>query len=196
MSFEEEAKELIRKFKLQHKNTFQPSQESPDQSPPQEGHIPQTPDQSPIPIQKTNTETIQPTNPELDISNIVSNLPLNSNLSEGTEQGLLQNQNINTQVIIPPQPTGPHPPSSMPTGNTCKECKMIHPRLKLGEKCPNVIPKELTDSGMDDIIVSKFLVNIRNIIVSQVSKKEIKDGKKFFQFAIVELMKILEGYSE
>ena len=171
MSYEEEAKELMRKFKLQHQqNMGNPNMGNP------------------------NPE-VEGVNPELDISNIIGQSPLNSNISEGTEQGLLQDQNNKTQVINiePPAPTPP--PAAVPTGNTCQECKMIHPPLRQGEQCPNK-SQDLSKSGLDDSAVNKFIVDIRNMVVSQMDKKGITDGTKFFQFTVMELMKILEEYNE
>jgi hypothetical protein len=99
----------------------------------------------------------------------------------------------NNQVINIP-PSNP-PPASVPTGNVCQQCKTIHPALRMGEKCP-MAPDEVSDYGLDSVSVSKFVVNIKNMIISQMDKKEIKDGNKFFQFTIIELMKILESYNE
>ena len=37
---------------------------------------------------------------------------------------------------------------------------------------------------------------MRNIIMAQITGKGIKNQKKFFQFAVIELTKALEGYNE
>ena len=82
--------------------------------------------------------------------------------------------------------------------NACRQCGVIHPPIREGEKCPNasIISNKEIEAGIDDIIVNKNLVNMRNIIISQMSNKGIKDGKKFFAYAIVELTMALERYNE
>ena len=90
------------------------------------------------------------------------------------------------------------PISSQGANNICPECNMIHPPLKPGQKCPNVnIGKTIKHrSNLTDEIINKHLVDIRNIIISNIDSKEIEDSEKFFQYAVIELTKALETYHE
>jgi hypothetical protein len=84
---------------------------------------------------------------------------------------------------------------NLPTsGNICSQCKMMHPPIAPGQTCPMKPVENL--SGINDIEVNKFLNNMKNILISQMQKRNLKDGKKFFQYAIIELTKALERYSE
>ena len=79
----------------------------------------------------------------------------------------------------------------------CPQCKTMHPPLRPGEKCPNSGIGEMGNKiGIDDVIINKHLVEMKNIIISNMYSKNIKDGKKFFQYAIIELTKSLELYNE
>ena len=133
--YEEEAKEIMRKFKLQHEhNIINQSGPDPNQSPEAEAII----------------------------------------------------QQMNTTPSISTSPI---------QGNVCPQCKTIHPPLRPGEKCPNAAV-DTSGYGLNDGDMNKYLVELRNIVMSQMSKKQIKDGKKFFQFTIIELMKVIEEYNE
>jgi len=104
---------------------------------------------------------------------------------------------INTNNV----PTAPSNPSAAPmpaqNADVCPQCNTLHPPVKHGDKCPNVgIGDAGTKSGIDDTIINKHLVDMRNIIITQLDSKSIKDGKKFFQYAIIELTKVLEIYHE
>lgn len=80
-----------------------------------------------------------------------------------------------------------------PSQPECPQCGTIHPPLPPGEKCPLAEPKTADGKKID---TSKFVVQLRDITISQMEQKNIKDPDKFFKFVIIELMKILEGYSE
>ncbi len=102
-----------------------------------------------------------------------------------------QEQSILTNVQNSPPPT----PASNP--NTCPQCGTIHPPIRSSEKCPLAsMDDEVSGTGLNDTIIASHLVNMRNIIISQMSTKNIKDGNKFFVYAIVELTNALEKYSE
>lgn len=84
-----------------------------------------------------------------------------------------------------------------PTGNECPQCGMIHPPLQPGEKCPNVaLAGQESLGGLKEEDINKFLVDLRNIVISTMQKKNIQNGRKFFQTAIIKLTKELENYSE
>jgi len=116
--------------------------------------------------------------------------------------GIRQNENFSG-------PVNPHeqsilmnvknssPPTPVSNPNACPQCGTIHPPIAGGKKCPNAsIANEVMGTGLDDTAIASYLVNMRNIIISQMSSKNIKDGKKFFAFAIIELTKSLETYNE
>jgi hypothetical protein len=101
-------------------------------------------------------------------------------------------------VTRPPSSPGTTPtPAQMP--DVCKECGTMHPPVAAGQKCPNARVATKTDGNplaIDDATINKHLVDMRNIIMSNISSKGIKDQRKFFQHAIVELTKCLESYNE
>lgn len=84
------------------------------------------------------------------------------------------------------------------SGGECPQCGLLHPPLPPGEKCPNVALSngENNLSGLTETEINKHLVDMRNIIISMIQQKSIKDGKKFFQYAVIELTKALESYKE
>lgn len=106
-------------------------------------------------------------------------------------------QTPEAEVIIQQINTVQSVPSTVPSTqqNVCPQCKTIHPPLRPGESCPNA-SQDISEYGLIDGDINKHLIELRNIVMSQMNKKQIKDGKKFFQFAIIELMKALEGYNE
>jgi len=125
---------------------------------------------------------------------------------DGNTIGLgFDNQNPeNENNIQLPQMNRKSRPQSQPTSqsatsglNICPFCKTIHPPLKPGEKCPNAgLGKDQKRFNITDETINKFIVNLKNIIISNLSAKNIKDGTKFFQHAIIELTKIVEQYKE
>lgn len=80
-------------------------------------------------------------------------------------------------------------PNHLTTMNPlCNQCNTFHPPLPPGEKCP------MAKEGTEDY--SQFLLNLRNIISSQIKLKNIKDVSKLFAFMQIECMKIIESYKE
>jgi len=84
------------------------------------------------------------------------------------------------------------------TGDVCKQCGTMHPPVAANQKCPlaSVADEPDKSGGLDDAQINKHLVDLRNIVMAQLSAKGIKDGKKFFQYAVIELTKALEAYNE
>jgi len=81
--------------------------------------------------------------------------------------------------------------------NVCPQCGTIHPPLPPGEKCPNALAsKTMANANLNDESVNKYLTDLKNIVLSNISKKQIKDGNKFFQYLVVELTKLIEKYTE
>jgi len=75
----------------------------------------------------------------------------------------------------------------------CPDCGLIHPPVAAGQKCP--LAKEKTSSG-DLIDTSQFLSQLKNVVVSKIQIKKIKDTKKVFSGVIVEVTKFLDQYKE
>lgn len=111
-----------------------------------------------------------------------------------------QPQMPQTPVHIPPSndvPSMPPDNAVMSRPDVCPQCKLMHPPLRPGEKCPNAgVDDSVKSTGIDDAIINKHLVDLRNIIMSQLTAKGIKDGKKFLQYSVIELTKALEQYNE
>ena len=105
---------------------------------------------------------------------------------------------VNESTPVPPgmfQAPAGHIPA--PTGNICSQCDSVHPPLNPGEKCPNAKVKLMTGEKQDkQVDVGKFLVDLRNITVSQVEIRKIKDVDKLFKNIILEVTKLLENYEE
>ena len=93
------------------------------------------------------------------------------------------NQRIPKQSVI--SPIGTEQP-------VCPQCGLIHPPLRPGEKCPNAP----IQSGEKKIDTSKFFASLKNICVSQIEKKGIKDVEKLFNNLVIEVTKYLENYEE
>jgi len=74
----------------------------------------------------------------------------------------------------------------------CPQCKTFHPPIPPGEKCPmvkdNINGQEIDYSGL--------LNNLRNVILSQIKLKGIKNIPKLFGFVQIEMMKLIENYKE
>lgn len=104
------------------------------------------------------------------------------------EQTLLNSLRVNPGS--PPAQVSSHLPS-------CPQCGQLHPPLQPGEKCP--LAKEVfkDEKGQNiNVDVNKYLVDLKNIVVSQIQSKGIKDPNKLFKQLTVEVMKFLEGYKE
>ena len=187
MGIDDEAQALFKQWQAQQKvlsggqsNLVGDMDVGTDQSPHlfEQGTLPTSPDQSP-----TN-----PVNSVRPMGAPISKAPpMDPNLAASPNMGNLTNV----------QSPGSTPqPAQMP--DVCKECGTMHPPLAAGQKCPNasVAATPNDPNAIDDATINKHLVDMRNIIMTQIGSKGIKDQKKFFQFAVIELTKALEGYNE
>lgn len=175
MSMDDEAKALYNKWQAQQNAlagggsqlTGDPSI-GVDQSPHlyESGNIPNSPDQTPL-------------NPVNSVRPMGVNTPQNS---------------------VAPTPISPaQAPMPAQSADVCRECGTMHPPLPHGQKCPNAGVAQTTTNNpnaIDDVAINKHLVDMRNIIMSQITGKNIQNQKKFFQYAVVELTKALESYNE
>jgi hypothetical protein len=104
--------------------------------------------------------------------------------------------NPDITVNAPPAPSYTPPPTTttqVAMGGVCNECGMIHPPLREGETCPSA---KLNLPSISDEDIGHFLSSIKNIIISQTEKNNVKDLKKLFQQSVVVLAKFLEEYKE
>ncbi len=74
----------------------------------------------------------------------------------------------------------------------CNQCGFMHPKLQSGEECP--MESKISGVSQDDFI--NFTNTLKNIISSQVRKKNVNDVKKLLSQVIVKLTKEIENYSE
>jgi len=90
--------------------------------------------------------------------------------------------------------TGGHPSQVSSSLPQCPDCGMFHPPVRPGEKCGNAS----TSGGAADVDmeINKYLVNLKNIAMSQIQLKGIKDINKLLQYIAIEMTKLLEGYNE
>ncbi len=107
-----------------------------------------------------------------------------SNLKETMEA-----QNLINQVQAAGQPTN----KMVATQPQCPQCDGFHPALSPGQKCPLAEP--ITEEG-EKIDTSGFILKLRDMTISQLEQKGIKDYEKFFNYIVDEVMKAMEGYSE
>jgi len=84
-------------------------------------------------------------------------------------------------------------PGSMMSFPVCQQCGFSHPVIPEGGKCP--MAKEKSPSGQV-IEYEKFFSSLKNILTSQIQKKDIKDINKFLGNIIIEIVKISEVYKE
>jgi len=103
---------------------------------------------------------------------------------------------INEQAVLSSvtNSAGPAPPA-VGAFPECSQCGIMHPPLPMGKKCP-VAKVEIKEAGITADHVTKFTVDLRNIAVSQIESKGIKDGNKLFKHLTIEFMKLLENYKE
>lgn len=125
------------------------------------------------------------------LKEIESNMKANSINVQSNVQSNQNNAPITPQTPnISPTYT---PPAIDTFGSVCSECGTMHPPIPAGQKCPN---SKLNLPTIKDEEIGDFLVMFRNIIISQVEKKNIKNVKKLFQQSIITLTKFLENYNE
>jgi hypothetical protein len=84
-------------------------------------------------------------------------------------------------------------PGSLMSYPICRECGYTHPPVSDGTRCP--MAKDRSPLG-EEIDYTGFIASLRNILTSQIQKKNIKDTKKFLGNIIVEILKTVEEYKE
>lgn len=80
-----------------------------------------------------------------------------------------------------------------PVFDACSQCGLVHPPLKEGTICPMRPVKSVTGVEID---TSKFLAALKNILISQIQIKQIKNVNKLMNEMVIQVTKFLEGYKE
>jgi len=113
---------------------------------------------------------------------------------DSNEQRVLNElQNNPTPVVS----TGSHPAQVASTLPQCPQCGLLHPPNTDGKPCANAPIQGGTANVIDlDMEINKFLMMLKNIAVSQIQSKDIKDLNKFLQYMTIEMTKLMEGYNE
>jgi len=103
--------------------------------------------------------------------------------------------NIPDQAVLNSITQAPPPLPAQGAFDVCPQCGIMHPPLSQGQKCP-VAKVEIKEAGLKEEDIIRFTVNMRDIAISQIEKKKIKEGNKLFKYLTIEFMKLLEGYKE
>lgn len=80
-----------------------------------------------------------------------------------------------------------------PTFDPCPQCGLVHPPLKEGMSCPMKPIKSISGTEID---TSKFFASLKNILISQIQKKQIKNPNKLMNEMIVHITTFAENYKE
>ncbi len=131
-------------------------------------------------------------NPELNLGN-PDQSP--ANVADVLSRPINPDVDINSQAMLSNIKQGSIPVPAQGAFAECPQCGSMHPPINPGEICPNK-KIEIKAAGLKDEDINKFLVSLKNICVSQIESKSIKDGNKLFKHLIMELTKFLEGYKE
>lgn len=84
-------------------------------------------------------------------------------------------------------------PSLQPTFEVCSQCGTIHPPIKEGSLCPMRPVKSIDGKEID---ISKFLATLKNILVSQIQIKQIRNMNKLMTEVVINVTKFFESYKE
>jgi len=102
---------------------------------------------------------------------------------------------VNEQAVLSSvQTSAPSAPAQGAFAD-CPQCGTMHPPIRPGEICP-MKKVEIKEASVTDEDINRFLTSLKNISVSQIQSKGIKNGNKLFQHLTVEIAKILEAYNE
>ena len=110
-----------------------------------------------------------------------------------TPEELRAQTEVNQMNMNQPPPSGGGISSSF---GECPQCGFSHPPLPEGAICPNAKATIETGGIKKELNIEQYLVDLRNIILSQISSKSIKNPDKLFQNVTIEVAKYLETYSE
>ena len=145
-------------------------------------------------IQQTN-ETNQETTNQVDIEDY-SGFSIGQgydNQGKGLINDVLKNTRNNQNINV----TSNRPTSHLELSNVCSECGTIHPPLEPGQKCPIAQSKQqIQKSGLSEEKVNKFVQDLRNIIIANLSEIKVESAEKVLQEVVVEVTKFLEKYQQ
>ena len=116
------------------------------------------------------------------------------NQGKGLSNNVLEtSQNIQTINVTPTS----KPSNQLEIDNICPYCGTIHPPLKPGQKCPIAQEKEqLKETRLSEEKVNKFVQDLKNIIITNLSKMKIESAEKVLQEITIEITKFLEKYHQ
>jgi hypothetical protein len=83
--------------------------------------------------------------------------------------------------------------SLQPIFDVCSQCGLVHPPLQTGVVCPMRPMKSATGAEID---TSKFFATLKNIMISQIQKKNIINVTKLMNEIVIVNTKFLEEYKE
>jgi hypothetical protein len=86
--------------------------------------------------------------------------------------------------------------NAMPSFPLCSQCGFSHPEIPQGQKCSLAKTPMSQEEKNIESEVGTLVLQMKNIIMSKISQKGIKDTKKLVSFSIVEFTKLLETYKE
>lgn len=105
-------------------------------------------------------------------------------------------QTVLNELQTRPAVTGAPPVQVASALPKCPTCGMLHPPNADGSPCANA-PTASSGNVIDlDMEINKCLVTLKNIAVSQIQSKGIKNINKLLQYMTIEMTKLLEGYHE
>jgi hypothetical protein len=92
------------------------------------------------------------------------------------------------------QMTGGSRSNEIPTAlSKCSQCGLLHPTLKPGERCPGA---KVNLQGITNDEVSQFLANLKNILLNNIEKKNIRNPKKLFQDVILKVNDVVTNFKD
>jgi len=114
---------------------------------------------------------------------------------DSNEQRVLNELQNTTSPVVS---TGSHPVQVSSSLPQCPQCGLLHPPNADGKPCLNAPVQAVGSSNVVDLDmeINKYLVSLKNIALSQVQSKGIKDINKLLQYMTIEMTKLLEGYNE
>jgi hypothetical protein len=80
----------------------------------------------------------------------------------------------------------------------CPQCGMSHPPIPQGETCPNASIEKITSENSNtpvkikDQDFNKFLVSMKNILISQLDQIEVTNPQEIFKHLTLKVMEALE----
>ncbi len=132
------------------------------------------------------------TNPDQTVQTVPQGSPGKPPILDAKEQLVLTELQNKPAAV-----TGSHPTQVSSALPQCPECGMFHPPMRPGEKCGNAPAKDAGGNVLDfDMEINKYLVTLKNIAVSQIQSKNIKNPNKLLQYMTIEMTKLLEEYNE